>query len=934
MPLTLLTGPANSGKTTVIRDALAEAQDVRAALLVPSAADVEQARSALGFGDRDRVAVVAFDSHLADRWASAGDGRRLVSDVQRVALCRRAIHESAQATGRSTGFAFSLAEYVRRLAEHRKLPRRTRSDDTIVRLAVRYATLLDGMGLVERGEAFNALGELPEGPSDPEMLVAHLFTEFSHPQEAYLLARAAAGARVLVTLVWEAENPATAACNDLARRLGASADEWLKTAQPERAVGSAELASLVAGLYSGKRHVEPSGDLSLIVADRRDAEANRVVEQVSKWLAGGIPGQQVAIVYRHLEHHLTAISRALATADIRADYDADIPLELTAFGRAFTRLLAFGGRLERRDLAAFLRGPFAGAAPDAVDALESSWLARRTSGKEGLLADLGALGKVTQSIVLDAVELCACPLSEEVAGGWAALLQRMRLAASSEGESSCLTDQGEWDTAAEQAITQAIFEYVDVADETPSFQCLADTLPAVRVRTRARYRPGHVQVIPAVGSTSQRLSALVFAGLTADTPATRAAAYGERAVPAALSRAGVVMRECQDLDRERFRFYLQVSRARDRLALSRQANDPEGRTLAPSHLWEEVLASYRSSGPARAEVLPAVRVAPRAALTSLHGDRLSDREAAPIEWSGGALRRTGLSQTDLATIACRSTVSTSDIEAYIGCPFRWFYERAIGASRPCRGLGIAERGALVHEALRIVYEDLEANIGVRRLTKDTLEAGLDLAQAALERVRSRHPPAANIDERYALCRAEAQVRALLRRDAFAFSGFEPTYTEWSFGPGSSAAGIMMSGVEIRGRVDRIDTYADRLLVMDYKHGGTVPHERFEREGRIQLPVYAEAARRALGLSLAGAIYRDLSDGRSRGFVVRGAVPEPGGAATRCLVDDDAMEGIIHGALERAAGAIKGMQSGRIPARPLRQESCTHCSATGVCGSTK
>jgi hypothetical protein len=85
MPLRVLTGTANAGKTGVIHERLRAhvAAGGRALLLLPSPPDVARAMIELAPQCPVGLEVTTLGSHLDACWRVVGDGRQLVTAVQR-----------------------------------------------------------------------------------------------------------------------------------------------------------------------------------------------------------------------------------------------------------------------------------------------------------------------------------------------------------------------------------------------------------------------------------------------------------------------------------------------------------------------------------------------------------------------------------------------------------------------------------------------------------------------------------------------------------------------------------------------------------------------------------------------------------------------------------------------------------------------------------
>ena len=134
---------------------------------------------------------------------------------------------------------------------------------------------------------------------------------------------------------------------------------------------------------------------------------------------------------------------------------------------------------------------------------------------------------------------------------------------------------------------------------------------------------------------------------------------------------------------------------------------------------------------------------------------------------------------------------------------------------------------------------------------------------------------------------------------------------------------------VTGRVDRIDVGAGgAALVRDYKARTVHPGGRWAQDGRLQVALYALAARELLGLAPVGAVYQPLAgpDLRPRGLVGEG------GAGTWVATDrvsPEAFDDALDGARAAAQAAAEDLRAGRIGACPDR---CTPkgCAYPAIC----
>ncbi|MBE2999364.1 ATP-dependent helicase [Nocardiopsis sp. HNM0947] len=170
-------------------------------------------------------------------------------------------------------------------------------------------------------------------------------------------------------------------------------------------------------------------------------------------------------------------------------------------------------------------------------------------------------------------------------------------------------------------------------------------------------------------------------------------------------------------------------------------------------------------------------------------------------------------------------VSPSQVESFTNCQLRWLLERAAGASS---GDSASALGTVVHAVAVLVAEGSSADEGGRRM--DEIWADLDFGgpwQADKQRER-----------------ADTMVRKLL--DWEADNPRELVVTEQGFR-------VEVGGVEITGRVDRLERDADgRAVVVDLKTGASKADDlgRHPQLGVYQMAVLQGAFER-LGLTEPG-----------------------------------------------------------------------------------
>jgi RecB family exonuclease len=909
MGLTVITGGPNAGKTGIVydtvRQAVAAGRSVQ--LLLPTLPDVRRAQQVLASDCPLGLEVGQLDRAIETQWELRGDGRRLVTKAERGALLARAWSEFSGQAAPGRGLTRVLASLARRASGPAVRQAGNATAAEIVGALAAYRRLLDRDGLIEFADAALLLARSAAASAD--LVVVHRFSDLGREQEAMIVGWAGS-TDVVVTMPFDADVPATRLSSATVERLehaGAAVRHC-----PATPTGIAEFDALATRLFGLGGAVEPSGAVSLWVAQGEEAEARAVADAVALALRKGTPPERIAVAFRDPARHYGWLRRALEERDVPADFDVQLPLAETPLGGAILRLWAFvTGGYRRADLGAFLRSPYSDMSADAIDIADERWRASRTPDGPGLVHALG--DKRVAGLVKAMDDLARRPVDSDAVTVW----QELAGALYSNGY------PGEAPTPGGTALVDAAVHRTIVASADALSQVEGATahdvvaeLRAARVSRSAVEHAGHVQVMSVERLCTRRFDVVVLGGLTAsEFPRSDTGDVLEGdAIQEAMDCLEIPRDPSEETARERLLFALAVTRARRSLVLVRQGADEEGRALRRSVFWDEALDIYRDphdpedmSGPELTEVLADVAAGGHesgARARVLRGDL----DAAAVRAIAGEL----------------DVVSASEIEAYLACPYRWFMERVIRPRAPDLEIDGRVRGMIAHDALARFYRRLPEALGCRRVTAEIVADALALAADVTAEALRSAPDPRTLEERESFGRVARCVARLVEKDAAFLPGYEPVAVEWSFGRDDP---VELGPFRLTGRADRIDSGPEGLVVIDYKTSSATPVARFEREGKVQLQLYAIAASRHFGSPVAGGLYRSLSAQEDRGFL-RSDVASPGISRTdRC--DEDAIEALLETSVSSAARAVEGMRCGRIEPAPDARK-CSWCTASGYC----
>lgn len=174
------------------------------------------------------------------------------------------------------------------------------------------------------------------------------------------------------------------------------------------------------------------------------------------------------------------------------------------------------------------------------------------------------------------------------------------------------------------------------------------------------------------------------------------------------------------------------------------------------------------------------------------------------------------------------------------CAFQAFARHRLGAqplAEITEGLDASERGTLLHQALRFLWDALQSQARLLAMTDEALtETIRDAVQKAIHDAVARGAP--SLVGRAAQLEA-ARLQSLLVR----WLEEEKKRAPFSIAMAEDARQISVSGLSLKLRLDRMDALADgRFAIIDYKSGAANVNEWLgERPDQPQLPLYVVTA---------------------------------------------------------------------------------------------
>jgi RecB family exonuclease/superfamily I DNA/RNA helicase len=196
--------------------------------------------------------------------------------------------------------------------------------------------------------------------------------------------------------------------------------------------------------------------------------------------------------------------------------------------------------------------------------------------------------------------------------------------------------------------------------------------------------------------------------------------------------------------------------------------------------------------------------------------------------------------------------SPSSLENYLGCPLRFFVGKVLRLEprmEPAEGLDARQLGSIYHEILEKLYNS------VAEEERNDAQALLDALPAVASAILDAAPARQGFRETAWWQQTREEIGQNVARSVQALAGLGdgwlPIYFERRFF--SERSLVVHDGEEsfrLHGIIDRVDRDpAGRLRVIDYKTAGPYSYGKraLEQGEKIQLPLYALAARDALAL---------------------------------------------------------------------------------------
>jgi ATP-dependent helicase/nuclease subunit B len=378
-------------------------------------------------------------------------------------------------------------------------------------------------------------------------------------------------------------------------------------------------------------------------------------------------------------------------------------------------------------------------------------------------------------------------------------------------------------------------------------------------------------------------------------------------------------------------FYQAITRGRQRLLLTRPYLAEDGQAWEPSPFWVEInrLSGNQSTTRVRGDV----------GLTDLA------EAASKVEWVESAQefdihikngiealkarmspKAAGIYEGMLFDLSERFGAghgwSASRLESYGTCPFEFFVAYGLELE-PCieaeDGFDVRMLGSMLHKVLEEHYSGSPSAL---RQAQD--DASLRVNETA-RKVFAAAPEEYGFRPTALWTQQQAELTRVLEKTVDALNkasqGFTPHTMEARFGMGQPSLVLKteIGDIRLHGYIDRLDAAPDGTLrVIDYKSGSAAISASHLKDGRrLQLPIYALAARDALGLG-------DVSSG----FYWH--IQKAEASSLKLEKFEGGMNGAFQAAIAHVTNHVANIRAGHFEPKPPEEGCPSYCPAINFC----
>ncbi|MCB0828734.1 MAG: PD-(D/E)XK nuclease family protein [Solirubrobacterales bacterium] len=998
MPLTVIKGPPNSGRTDLIQQRYLEALPRDPVLVVPSVSDIrvweERLVRAVGahLGGRimhfsDLVSAI-LDGSPRDPGTGTGEGRPAgttgtASEVRRQQVIRRSFSENwpemSERVRRQPGLVGAMLEQVDEFRQALIDPETLDHElanfgseylSKVSAVYRGYAEDLERSGWTDQpAEALAAAKTSMSSWSGTPIYVAG-FDDLTR-QQLEVVTRLAAETDVTIAITHESENRVFDAIAPLLAELESIGGRIDRDMSLDDAVGptggeatdgepgTGHHPTLMSLQREFMRQTVPGslpsdGSVSIMRSTGRRGEAKAIAASVARLLDQGTDPDQIAVAIAGPGENGGVFRDVLTEYSIPASLECETRAADTVVGRSVLTLIeAASPSGSAEAFIRYLRGP-TGFAPEQVDRLEFKVL---NQGVETAAAAAAILHELEERLPTGWERLREEQATGQGPGrnepGPGSVVQAIGEVASEMALDLLGRDPGI--PPSEQTVTEvrmaseigrACADLGESRPEPTRLPDIAELIDSGAVTIWSTPSSGTIRIASPYSLRAKRYEHLFVASLQ-----ERGLEAGDRSGPFLEKdvRQKIGLPDPRDPDlHELYLFASCLAVPTRSLFLSCRVADDQGKAEQPSPLIDAVESmfpegSLRRFGRSASHITYAPSEAPSvvelgrslaaAADAASHTgpdlaglpDRIVESvqtrlaRARSVEESTRSIARL-TNDAVLSTLRESTTFSPTALEAFIRCPYEWFFEKAMAPESFGPDPEAFARGALVHAVLADLYEGRSGTLPE--------PADVDEWIAELEPAIARIAAQPNIglgsdsaSDRIARRELRNQIETFIRNEADREQKlFLPREFELKFGMGDEPP-VDIGEWSLRGSIDRIDVREDtsgpvpQAIALDYKTGAAsvLKRQDIDKQQKLQLQLYMYVMREHFDLDPVAGLYMPVTraGGEARGIV--------GAGAANSLTDLDGQENDrvdcigeqIDKAVQRADEAVAKILAGEI-----------------------
>lgn len=606
--------------------------------------------------------------------------------------------------------------------------------------------------------------------------------------------------------------------------------------------------------------------LEILIGAGTVNEVELIGSEIIKLIANGYKANEIAIILKNEQKYLPELS--LIFDKYRIPYSASLIKEKrklpdTDFGNAFISLIRAGNVY---DLLNFARSRFSGLSSDDFHRKERSVLTQNSPSLEYVL---NIFRKILPHIPSDlsgckgeGVVDCLSEIAKQIFGR------------AYPGGNFLFNEQSLSDFA---AFNTAITVLKELKNFFKEFSYLSDDvgLPnIIDILTETPYtlpglpEEGFVQILTPMRARGRRFKIVFIMGLNEGnfpSVSSESSFLANEDINLLQKKGFKDLKQNQsNINREMYLFYTSITRAVDKAYLCYQSSDEEGQPKLKSFFIDEVERIFINpsvnpkkekelkdivfknimDAPTRNEQLRSIAFFGQKKFKNLPNEIISELNNAKSKSKAHPQKINIENNKYKEQYKKGNEYSASSIENYFNCPYLWFVERVLTPKKFKPDSVELSAGTIAHNVLFEVYD---AYIDKNK-KNESISLSIEKIKKQVDELVNSHKfeslsEAENTKHLINLEKIKQQVTGLIADDLSTITSFTPILLEVEFGSEKEFLPLTFKNGKIRGKIDRIDycNNNNTAIVYDYKAKSIYSGRDLIDKKAIQIILYILAA---------------------------------------------------------------------------------------------